>query len=121
MSTYLHNLVIIKTLSAVISSHFSPLFHPRLNLDLLVPGEHDPDADVSGVGLLLPQEVVDPGLNVRAEPSDLELLSSELVIFLRCPRCLVASVTFKSKNIDVNIYFFLKTIFETYVLEILSI
>lgn len=111
----------IKTMSAEILSHFSPLFHPRLDLDLLVPGEHDPDVDVSGVGLLLPQEVVDPGLDVRAEPSNLELLSSELVIFLRCPRCFVTSVTFKSKDIDVNIYFFLKTIFETYVLEILSI
>ena len=84
------------------SSYLSPLFHPRLDLDLLVPGEHDPDVDISRVGLLLPQEVVDPGLDVRAQPGDLEFLRSELVIFLGCSRCLMTSVTFKSKHIEIN-------------------
>ena len=84
------------------SSRLSPLFHPRLDLDLLVPGEHDPDVDISRVGLLLPQEVIDPGLDVRAQPGDLEFLRSELVIFLGCSRCLVTSVTFKSKDININ-------------------
>ena len=82
--------------------YFSPLFHPRLDLDLLVPGEHDPNVDISGVGLLLPQEIVDPGLDVRAEASDLELLRRELVIFPRCTRCFVTSITFKSSDINVN-------------------
>ena len=88
---------------------FSPGLHPRLDLDLFIPREHDSDVDIPGLCLLLPQEVVDPGLDVRAEPSNLELLSSELVIFLRCPRCFMTSVTFKSKDIGVNIYFFMKT------------
>ena len=90
------------SVSIIVVSHLSPLFHPRLDLDLLVPGEHDPDMDISRVGLLLPQEVVDPGLDVRAQSGDLEFLRSELVIFLGCSRCLVTSVTFKSKNFNIK-------------------
>ena len=46
---------------------FSPGLHPRLDLDLFITREHDSDVDIPGLGLLLPQEVVDPGLDVGAE------------------------------------------------------
>ena len=48
-------------------SQFSPGLHPRLDLDLFIPREHDSDVDIPGLSLLLPQEVVDPGLDVGAE------------------------------------------------------
>ena len=103
MSTYLHNSFHQKNcLKNYIVKYFSPLFHSRLDLDLFVSGEHDPNVDISGVGLLLPQEIVDPGLDVRAEAGDLELLRSKLVIFPRCSRRFVTSITFKSSDIIVN-------------------
>ena len=41
-----------------------PVLHARLDLHLLVPGEDHPDVDIPSICLLLPQEVVDPCLNV---------------------------------------------------------
>ena len=59
--------------------------------------------NIAGVSLLLPQEVVDPSLDVGSESGDLELLRSELfVLFSRCSRCFVATVTFEPDNINVN-------------------
>ena len=52
---------------AIAWSMFSPGLHPRLDLDLFIPREHDSDVDIPGLCLLLPQEVVDPGLDVGAE------------------------------------------------------
>ena len=75
-----------------------PLLHSWLDLDLLVSGEHDPDVDISRVGLLLPQEVVDPCLDVGTKSGGLQLLSSVLVIFPRCAGCFVATITFEPEQ-----------------------
>ena len=44
--------------------HFAPLFHAALDLDGLVAAVDDSDVHLPGVRLLLPQEVVDAGLDV---------------------------------------------------------
>ena len=51
--------------------------------------------DVPRVRLLLPQEVVDPRLDVVAEPRGLQSLGSEPVFFLRGSRGPVATFTFE--------------------------
>ena len=44
-----------------------PFLHAALDLDGLVAAVDDPDVDLAGVRLLLPQEVVDARLDVGAE------------------------------------------------------
>ena len=45
----------------------APLFHAALDLDGLVAAVDDPDVDLAGIRLLLPQEVVDARLDVGAQ------------------------------------------------------
>ena len=71
------------------------MLHPGLDLDLLVPREDDPNVDVPRVRLLLPQEVVDPRLDVVAEPRGLKPLGREPVFFFRGSRGPVATFTFE--------------------------
>jgi hypothetical protein len=47
-----------------------PLFHSGLDFHRLVAAEDNADVDLAGVGLLLPQEVVDAGFDVGPEPGD---------------------------------------------------
>lgn len=74
---------------------------------MLVSGEDDPDVDVAGVRLLLPEVVVDPGLDVGAESGRRQPLRREPVFLLLRAVGLVAAVTFepaviKSINQTIN-------------------
>ena len=77
-----------------------PVLHARLDLHLLVAREDHPDVHVAGVGLLLPQEVVHPGLDVVAQPGGLEALRCEPVLLPRTPCCLVATVALEPGDRD---------------------
>ena len=74
------------------------MLHAGLDLHLLVAGEDDPDVDVAGIRLLLPQEVVHPRLDVVAEASRLQPLCCEPVLLSRAPSRLVATLTFEPKR-----------------------
>ena len=74
---------------------FSPILHAWLDLHLLITREHNTNMDIAGVGFFLPQEVVDPGLDVGAKPGGLQLLGCVLVVLPVGPRRLVTGVTFK--------------------------
>ena len=71
------------------------MLHAGLDLHLLVAGEDDPDVNVAGIRLLLPQEVVHPRLDVVAEASRLQTLRCEPVLLPRASSCLVATLTFE--------------------------
>ena len=74
---------------------FLPVLHAGLDLHLLVAGEDDPDVNVAGIRLLLPQEVVHPRLDVVAEASRLQALRCEPVLLPRASTCFVATLTFE--------------------------
>ena len=71
------------------------MLHAGLDLHLLVAREDDPDVNIAGVRLLLPQEVVHPRLDVVAEASRLQTLRCEPVLLPRASSCLVATLTFE--------------------------
>ena len=74
------------------------MLHAGLDLHLLVAREDDPDVNIAGVRLLLPQEVVHPRLDVVAEASRLQPLCCEPVLLSRAPSRLVATLTFEPKR-----------------------
>ena len=74
------------------------MLHAGLDLDLFVAGEDDPDVNVAGVRLLLPEEVVHPRLDVVAEPGRLQPLRCESVLLPRAPSRLVATLAFEPKK-----------------------
>ena len=78
----------------------SPVLHAWLYLHLLVSREHNTNMYIPGVRFFLPQEVVDPGLDVGAEPGGLQLLGGVLVVLPVGPRGLVAGVTLEPGNIE---------------------
>ena len=80
------------------------MLHARLNLDLFVSGEDDPDVDVAGVRLLLPEEVVHPRLDVVAEPSRLQTLRCEPILLPRASSRLVATLTFEPKRLNYELW-----------------
>ena len=80
------------------------MLHAGLDLHLLVAGEDDPDVDVAGVRLLLPQEVVHPRLDVVAEASRLQPLRSEPILLPRAPGRLVATLTFEPKRLNYELW-----------------
>ena len=71
------------------------MLHAGLDLDLFVAGE---DVNVAGIRLLLSQEVVNPRLDVVAEPSRLQPLRCESVLLPRAPSSLVATLAFEPKK-----------------------
>ena len=72
---------------------FWPVLHAGLDLHLLVAREDDPDVNIAGVRLLLPQEVVHPRLDVVSKPSCLEPLRCEPILLTRASSRLVATLT----------------------------
>ena len=76
------------------------MLHARLDLHLFVAREDHPDVHIAGVCLLLPQEVVHPGLDVVAQPGGLEALRCEPVLLPRAPCCLVATVALEPGDRD---------------------
>ena len=58
--------------------------------------------DVSGISFLLPQEVVDSGLDVRSQSGGLQLLGRVLVVLPVSPGSLVTCITFKPNNIEMS-------------------
>ena len=81
----------------------SPFLHARLDLDGLVARVDDPDVDLAGVGLLLPQEVVDPGLDVGAEAGDGQALRREAVLSPLRSAPLVAVITGEPGEIKISV------------------
>ena len=79
-------------------STYVPFLHARLDLNVLVPAEDDPDVNVPGLGLLLAEEVVHPGLDVGAEAGDGQAGALEAVLLTLRARRLVAAVTFEPGN-----------------------
>ena len=74
------------------------MLHAGLDLHLLVAREDDPDVNIAGVRLLLPQEVVHPRLDVVAEPSRLQTLRCEPILLPRASSRLVAALTFEPER-----------------------
>ena len=60
---------------------------------MFVSREYDPDVNITGVCLLLPQKVVDPSLDVGAQPGSGETLGCEPVVFPLSSSSLVAAIT----------------------------
>ncbi len=79
-------------------STYVPFLHARLDLHVLVPAEDDPDVNVPGLGLLLAEKVVHPGLDVGAEAGDGQAGALEAVLLTLRARRLVAAVTFEPVN-----------------------
>ena len=79
-----------------------PILHPWLHLHLLVTREHDSYVNIPGICFLLPQEVVDSGLDVRSESGGLQLLGRVFVVLPVGAPSLVTSITFKPNNIQMR-------------------
>ena len=75
-----------------------PFLHARLDLHIFVATDDDADVDVARVGLLRAEEVVDPGLDVGAQPGDGQAGALEPVFLALCSRRLVAAITFKPER-----------------------
>ena len=70
-----------------------PRFHALLDFHRLLAAVNDPDVDLSGVGFLFPQEVIDPVLDIVAEASGRETLGRKAVLLTLRALLLVAVIT----------------------------